>query len=202
MWDFNLNSCLNLFRHATICMNMILSVVIPLQYIPEEYPSDEKVGEHQSLSLHLSHHFDPAWPQHHPCLQHKRQPHKTVRHWSSFIWNTLYFCFLFADLSGFLRMYAFFSALQSCSAKAGADTYVAASLILGCIVNAALLISGSWSGSWYVHKPWPVPCHVVGSSYWMTSTPTTIYCFTLGHVGSPSGWTSWLRSWPCWWRCL
>lgn len=59
-------------------------VVTSVQCVPEEYPSDEEDGEHQSLSLHLSYHLHAAGPQHHSCLQHQRQPHKTVRFLHSF----------------------------------------------------------------------------------------------------------------------
>lgn len=59
-----------------------MSNVIPLQCVPEEHPSDEAVGEHQSLSLHLSHHLHVAGPQHHPRLQYQRKSHTSVRNQS------------------------------------------------------------------------------------------------------------------------
>lgn len=51
-----------------------------LQRVSKKYTSDEEDGQHQSLSLHLAHHFDSAGPQHHPRLQHSRKSHQTVRY--------------------------------------------------------------------------------------------------------------------------
>ena len=158
-------------------------IVNPLQHIPEEYPSDEKDGEHQSLSLHLSHHLYRAGSQHHPCLQHKRQPHKTVRHQTSLIWNTwyLFIFFLLDDLSGLL-------------------SFNSSWLYIHAVQKFQVMFY--WSLRSHICSPTlACPCHVLGSSHWTTSTPTTICCSTLVHVGSPSGWTSWLQPWPWWWHC-
>lgn len=148
-----------------------------LQCISERHSSDEEDGEHQPLSVHLSHHLHPTGPQHHPRLQHQGQPHKTVRYhqvislWqTSWYWSTIY---------STLQKYFY----PSNTSKLLPGTFVSGSKV--CVTDVL-----------------PFFGQTIGSNLWTTSTPTITCCSTPAHGGSLSGWTSWPPPWRCWWLCL